>query len=113
MVVTTIPAQTLIVFGILPGASNSVLTISDLMRVLGIAGGGVGAGGATISAAIICLGNASGCKSGQTISVSNIPLLRNKARIDQYLLLALILCPDSIKESSNIDLLQSSQLIHT
>src|ERR1700722_13744048 len=82
------------------------------MWTLTIAGGGAGVGGATISAAIICLGNASGCKSGQMISAINIPLLRNRARIDQYLLFALILWSDSIKESSNIDLLRSNQLIY-
>jgi hypothetical protein len=102
----------LFTFGILLGASNSVLTIADLMRTLGIAGGGVGTGGATISAAIICLGNASGCSSGHTISAISIPLLRNKATIDQYLLLALILWADSIKESSNIDLLQMELNLH-
>src|ERR1700692_2733886 len=94
-----------IAFGILLGGCNSVLSISDLVWTFGAgaAGGGAGGGdGATISVAIICLGNASGCNNGQITSASNAPALIRKATNDQTLFLRFILLPDSINESSNI-----------
>jgi hypothetical protein len=74
----------------------------------GAAGGGAGGGdGATISVAIICLGNASGCNNGQITSASNAPPLSRKATNDQNLFFRFILLPDSINESSNIGSPQS------
>jgi hypothetical protein len=97
----------LICFGILLGACNSAFSISDLVWTFGagaVRGGSGGGDGATMSVAIICLGNASGCKRGQVTNASIPAPFTNKEINGQYLLRAGCVLPDSIKECSNIAL---------
>jgi hypothetical protein len=97
--------------GILLGACKFVLSISALVWTFGTGAAGAGAGGgdgATISVAIICLGNASGCNNGQITIASNAAALSRKATNDQNLFLRFVLLPDSINASSNIARLDPS-----
>jgi hypothetical protein len=67
-----------------------------------VRGGNGGGAGATMSVAIICLGNASGCKRGHAIKAIIPVPLTNKETNGQYLLRAGCVLPDSIRECSNM-----------